>query len=43
MGDKDKDEKYNTTLLDQILSQKCPLIIGFDFEQSGPEDSFAPL
>ena len=43
MGDKGKDKQYNRTIFDQALSTKCKLIVGFDFEQFGPEDSFGPL
>ena len=43
MGNKKITKEENTNFLDEICDTKCPLIVGFDFEQQGPEDAFDPL
>jgi hypothetical protein len=43
LGNKAKSDHYNTRLLDLVCSLGSTLLIGFDFEQEGPEDSYPPL
>ena len=33
MGNKKRTKDENTNFLDEICDTKCPLIVGFDFEQ----------